>query len=539
MNQEWGVSHPLCLPCRSATMVPDGPSATVTRPSGERRTVTRLRWPVAAVVITGIVAAILTGTGAGETLGAASRRRARSAQLPVLAVSRLGRERAGSFQDTKRAVGAGSVGTHPRAVGGAGLATQGAAGQADASPSFTYGFDLSQQAPDSYDNATAVHAARQVMASIPGMLEDQSIRSWGVLDPEPYPGQFHLAEIARRIQMIVGTGGVPVLTMIGAPGWMQGGPPGHDNPTANQVPPTPGHYEDFAHLCAVIAAAFPQVQYFVVWRELHGFWDPATHAYNAAAYTQMYNDVYTAIKKVRPDALVGGPYVDLSSSSRLSAKTPKNAPRGPWGFVNSIYLDPIVYWLHHNVGADFLAVDGADFTKDAGAVAGPLSSVAEYAADDAWLRRRTSLPIWWMESHLEPPDANWSASRGAAIRIAALIEMNASGAAVGMQWQPQQQANWPDEGLWTSTLTPSGGQPTVLAKELPAVLRVLGSSTVSVLPDEPHGVLVAAGSGGVIAVNTTTTEATIHLGSGDSVKLPAGGVHTQRWGRFSCVASSC
>ena len=61
-----------------------------------------------------------------------------------------------------------------------------------------------------------------------------------------------------------------------------------------------------------------------------------------------------------------------------------------------------------------------------------------------------------MESHIAPA-SGWTEQQGAAARIATLILMNTSGATVGMQWQPQEQSRWPDEGLWTSVSQPDGG----------------------------------------------------------------------------------
>ena len=46
---------------------------------------------------------------------------------------------------------------------------------------------------------------------------------------------------------------------------------------------------------------------------MKGFWDTGRNSWNAQAYTTLYNDVYAAIKAVRPDAEVGGPYAPLDA----------------------------------------------------------------------------------------------------------------------------------------------------------------------------------------------------------------------------------
>lgn len=365
---------------------------------------------------------------------------------------------------------------------------------------FSYGFDFSVEGP--YTNSDspiqALSSARKVMSSIPGMLEDTAIMDWGLPDPEPSPGVYNLSALAARIRLIRSTGGTPVITLCAAPDWMKAG-------SGPDVPPTPSNYQAFALLAAKIAQAFPQVKYFVVWNEFKGFWSPADHKYKIGLYTEMYNDVYTAIKRVRPDALVGGPYAPTQPYANPRFGTVSSTPHGAWGFLDQGVLYAIDYWLANKAGADFIAVDGPDYPAS-GPITDPLTATNKYTAVDLWLRQRTSLPIWWMESRLEPSGSNWSASRAAAIRIATLTQLASSGARAGMQWQPQQGQSWPDKGLWTATSSPGGGQPTVLARLLPPVLAVLRYPT-TVVSGQPPGILVARSLGGTVAINTTTTKA--------------------------------
>ncbi|MDA8146711.1 MAG: hypothetical protein M0Z27_11710 [Thermaerobacter sp.] len=390
---------------------------------------------------------------------------------------------------------------------------------------FAYGFDLSTQEPDQpslkgFPNRPgAVTSARAVMASLPRSYVDQAIFGFGAAsDPEPSPGVFDLGDVARRIAMIQAAGDTPVITLVSAPPWMKG--PASTGKRLFATPPAPDHYRDFAALAVHVALRFPQVKYFVVWSELRGFWNPATRSWDYRDYTRLYNEVYRAIKRVRPDALVGGPYANLTAYPR-PVRGVVSAVHGRWGYLDRGMLDAVSYWLAHKAGADFVAVDGATAvaeTGDAG-LANPVTAAGQYAAVDRWIRARSDLPIWWMESHIQA-SRGWTPAQAAAARIATLAEMAGSGASVGMQWQPQEQAGWPDEGLWTSTLVPGGGRPTPLATLLPKVLPILGRSP-ALGCGEPPGVLVASDGAGVLAVNTTDHRVTAEVGGSPLALLPA------------------
>jgi hypothetical protein len=380
-----------------------------------------------------------------------------------------------------------------------------ASGPSTTGRTFSYGYDMAQQGP--YVGAGApAQAARQVAQSIGGSFEDVPIMGWGVGSPEPSPGIFDFSQIAKRIAFVQSTGGIPVITLCASPDWMKGGQPGVTDWNQIAVAPVPQHFQDFAALSAAIAQAFPQVKYFVVWNEMKGFWDQSTSSWNAAGYTTLYNDVFSAIKTVRPDALVGGPYVSMESSSGPSTSSPAT-PSGPWGHLDPASLVAVSYWLTHKVGADFIAVDGRAFTSNAGFTTDPLTSTGKYAAVDNWLSAQTSLPIVWMESHILPAYMTATQPQQAALRIAVLLQMASSGASVGLQWNPEEDAGW-DEGLWTSTGGPGGGAPTILGQELPGVLAVL-AAPVSLLSGEPVGTLVASGPDGTVTVHESATSASV------------------------------
>ena len=87
----------------------------------------------------------------------------------------------------------------------------------------------------------------------------------------------------------------------------------------------------------------------------------------------MYNLVYASLKAVDPAIQVGGPYVPMDSWSNANTMSDPSAMAGPWGVVDQRALDAVTYWLANASGADFIAVDGSNSTKDADLITSPRS----------------------------------------------------------------------------------------------------------------------------------------------------------------------
>ena len=48
---------------------------------------------------------------------------------------------------------------------------------------------------------------------------------------------------------------------------------------------------------------------------------------------------------------------------QMYPKVPSPDLMGPWGTVDQRQLDSIEYWLEHNIGADFVCVDGEELFR--------------------------------------------------------------------------------------------------------------------------------------------------------------------------------
>ena len=372
------------------------------------------------------------------------------------------------------------------------------------------GVTHTQHSADSGNNPSAVARARGLLKSLQ-LLQNQHIMGWGALNPEPSPGRYDFASLDARVALMRATGATPVITLCCAPDWMKGGRSGESDYSKLAEAPTPSHFADFARLSAAVARRYPFVHYFQVWNELKGFYRGSLHRYDYEGYTRLYNLVYDAIKAVRPDAKIGGPYVVVSSWSRHA--TPSDARSqltGPYGTIDKRALDVIRYWLAHKHGADFITLDATTINKDGRSV-GAYTGAQKFADTTAWLRRlpvtrypgARTLPLWWAEWKVDTTPVSHDLAFLTSIMASGLARTVRSGAAVALIWGAQGDSNGlaSPESVWTDTRTASGGRPTPLAAVLrglrtyfpPGTRLVRAQSTshqVEVLASPTHAMLV-------------------------------------------------
>ncbi|WP_327090107.1 xylan 1,4-beta-xylosidase [Nonomuraea sp. NBC_01738] len=305
----------------------------------------------------------------------------------------------------------------------------------------------------SADNVQAevTDQARGLLARVP-MLQNQHIMGWGVGNPEPSPGQYAFRDLNRRLQFMASSKSVPIITLCCAPDWMKGGQPGRTDWSKNHtVAPKKRNFDDFAKLAARVARQYPTVKHYMVWNEFKGFWDPGSNRWDAEGYTEMYNKVYTALKKVNKDIKVGGPYIPIESNARKDA----SEISGAWGTVDQRALDAIEYWIENKKGADFVVVDGASMTNDKGNTPDDFAALGKFGAITTWLRQKTGdLPVWWAEWYVEPENSGWTEDKRTAVQAATMMEFARTGVTTALYWNPQPKdagdcpgCVWtPDEG---------------------------------------------------------------------------------------------
>ncbi|MEV0231747.1 xylan 1,4-beta-xylosidase [Nonomuraea sp. NPDC050786] len=292
------------------------------------------------------------------------------------------------------------------------------------------------------------------------MLQNQHIMGFGALNPEPYRGQYYWEDLDSRLNLMKESGAVPVITLCCAPDWMKGGPEGPTEGSAwgehLEDAPYPEHFDDFARLAAAVASRYTDVKYFMVWNELKGFWRDHAKPADYKGYTELYNKVYEAVKKVRPDAKVGGPYLGFDSNKGGDSEL-----RGDWGVVNQHVLDAFDYWFEHKKGADFVVVDGASPTDAHELLPDEFGALEKFAAVTRWLRNKVGdLPVWWSEWYFVPEDGTtWPEPKRLAVQAASMIEFARSGAATALYWNPQTKDGACRACLWdprSGAETPTG-----------------------------------------------------------------------------------
>src|SRR5690606_473294 len=244
--------------------------------------------------------------------------------------------------------------------------------------------------------------ARRLLGRV-SMMQNQHIMGWGAGNPEPSPGQYNFTDLNRRLTFMSSSQAVPVITLCCAPDWMKGGQAGRTDWSKNPtVAVRPEHFDDYAKLAARVAQQYPTVEHHMAWNESTGFWKESAHRWDSEGYTEMYNKVYDALKKVNPNIKVGGPYVPIESTK---ADRPSEL-KGPYGTVDQRALDAIEYWIKHKKGADFIVVDGATVTTDGGNVPDDFAATAKFSAITEWLKQKSGgLPVWWAEWYVEPENS--------------------------------------------------------------------------------------------------------------------------------------
>jgi hypothetical protein len=357
------------------------------------------------------------------------------------------------------------------------------------------------------------------------MAQDQAIMGWGTDNPEPSPGRYNFGSLDRRIKLIRTMHGTPIITLCCAPDWMKGGTVGKTDWTKLETAPSAAHYADFAKLAAQVARRYPEVKYYLVWNEFKGFQGTSL---NYVGYTNLYNQVYTALKQVNPDLKVGGPYVPMNSNAPGVGQA--TAVMGSWGSLDQSSLDAVQYWLKNKKGADFLAVDGSAMPDQTKVHLNEFSELTKFSAVTQWLRAQSGgkLPIWWAEWYVQPTGITWTDEHLGAVQAAALMQFISSGAATALYWSPQTVTTGDCMGcMWSGSSAAGAATPTLTMLQNFTRWFPPGTRLVTVTSSNP-AVRVLGQQHQMVAVNTSAKPATSTI-NGTALSLGPYEVHWVDW----------
>ncbi|MER6246407.1 GH39 family glycosyl hydrolase [Streptomyces griseorubiginosus] len=381
-------------------------------------------------------------------------------------------------------------------------------------PDVGWGFTHTQFSADE-GSSTAGERVEQEIKDVGGIPQNQHIMGWGADNPEPVKGRYDFEDLDRRVDFVRATGSTPTLTLCCAPDWMKGGRAGVGNTDWSQASlekaPDPAHFKDYAALAATVAKRYPDVRHFIVWNEFKGFWNDAEGRWDYEGYTQLYNLVYKALKKVNPDIMVGGPYLVMDSVDPRSTDASATF-KGPWGAMDQRILDAFDYWNQHKAGADFVVVDGSSYTNDDEMLPNEFAATDKFTAVSRWVRQRTgNLPLWWAEYYVEPADSRderegWSEDRRVAVQAAGMIALAKGGTTSAFYWNPENENGTGCAGcLWTPTSGSGGGGKLPMFDLVSRFGRAFAPGStfenVSVAADDVPNVRVLATDRTVLVVN--------------------------------------
>jgi hypothetical protein len=381
-------------------------------------------------------------------------------------------------------------------------------------PEVGWGFTHTQYSADEgSDTATERVEGLLTKSQLP---QDQAIMGWGADNPEPVKGRYDFGALDRRVDFMRKSGGTPVITLCCSPDWMKGGKSGVGNTDWSQASletaPKPDHYADYAALAATVAKRYPDVTHFIVWNEFKGFWNDAGQRWDYEGYTQLYNLVHKALKKVNPKIMVGGPYLVMDSVDPRDANA-SGTFKGSWGAMDQRIIDAFDYWNKNKVGADFVVVDGSSYTNDDDLLPNEFGATDKLTAVSKWVREQThDLPLWWAEYYVEPADGNddrkgWSETHRLAVQATGMIAMAKGGATSGFYWNPEEEKGTECAGcLWTPTDSSDGGKQLPMYDLVSRFDAAFGPGTtyetVSVAADDVPNVRVLATDKTILVVNT-------------------------------------
>ncbi|HET8909350.1 MAG TPA: hypothetical protein VFN11_20530 [Ktedonobacterales bacterium] len=436
-------------------------------------------------------------------------------------------------------------------------------GHSHFAPGITY-TDNSLVYPWENNDPTAIENAKSLMSSAV-KFQNTPIMAGGLPDlwPDPSTNEpTNWGALDQRLQLIVSTRGVPVITLNAAPWWMMGqlqsdgttllltrSDEWDERAYASRI--LDDQMDGWLHLVKRVAERYMaspyNVRYFQVWNGLNGYYNPraddydySTSAGNPAGsnathgYTYMYNRVFDTLTTVatslgipQTELKVGGPSPQVNTwSSRVQSKP--SSLKKSYGRFDQRPLDAIKYWLQNKQGASFITVDANNTNLDNINRASASDAAAKFADIVRWIRSldnrdypgATSLPIWLGQWYARP-FKDWSNNNHCnAIETYAMMEFMKAGGAVALDGG-ESDVNRGESRLWTDTVKGGGAAlPFYYSYRDFNLYFPAGTALYKTTISTPAQVDALASATVVMLVNRTSLTTVVHVDSTTQLLAP-------------------
>jgi hypothetical protein len=312
-------------------------------------------------------------------------------------------------------------------------------------------------------------------------IQNVFIYGWGTDNPEPFKGYYDWSSLDERVEDIESSGSQVMLSLCCAPDWMKGS-------SDIEAAPLPQYFGDFARLAAQVAERYSDVTIFQVWNELKGFQG------DYLAYTALYNDVYDAVKAVRPDAQLGGPYLGVLPGVPQEDR--------------AVYT----HWLNHKQGGEYILLDGGPL---------PETNNDEFGSTIFsdwinWIRKQphggTTLAIGWAEIFTRglPDSSPLAAAHYNATFADDIIKNILLGVSYALQWGTSSPNGVTGDPDIPETMMTDRGQPTPIFYTMKDFKNYFGPGTplYHTTVSSPH-ITVLASRARTMLVNHLPSDQTV------------------------------
>ena len=397
-----------------------------------------------------------------------------------------------------------------------------------------------------YGNAAATNRAKELMKSLNG-FHNTHIMGWGPggirTDRNGVPSNLDSA-LTSHVKKVTELG-QGMITFCTAPGWMKASGNGDPNSTQGdwsmESAVLPQFEDAYATLCAAIAEKYTDVKYFQVWNEFKGLWDSRRNNWDYERYTRFYNKIYNKVKKVRPEALIGGFYqvIPGDGSAQILGST-GNATHMP---IDTKTRNGIAYFLKNAEGIDFFCVDkgivsyhnpnGRTYTNEQIMKLTPVWEVFMREVIKELGERR--LPIIYSEYYgaferrpesvgegNEPYTIEQYATSQYASTYNHIIRGSSGWEIWMLLWVESEQA-FPHNSIFTATDSEDGGQPKLTYWMMKAYKDWFNQTDLVNTTSSSPDVEVIASAEAAMVINKRNTTVNVNI-NGRGMTLPAYGV---------------